>query len=44
MDGVTNRERLKVQILRLLFKYNLVPNSLQEEEKFIRELVEILQI
>lgn len=42
MDSVERNDRLYVQVVRLLFKYNLVPRSHAEEQAFLRELNELL--
>jgi len=37
-----NRELLYAQIMRLLFKYNLVPENQKDELAFIKELNRLL--
>ncbi len=44
MDSEKTRNQQYVQILRLLFKYDLVPKSTEDEVKFIRELTDILKL
>jgi hypothetical protein len=44
MDSETRGQNQYAQILRLLFKYNLVPRTAEEEMKFIQELIAILKI
>lgn len=36
--------KLYAAVVRLLFKYNLVPETTEQEQAFMRELVELLKL
>lgn len=44
MEASHAQHVLYCKILRLLFKFNLVPRTAKDEEEFIKELVKIIKI
>ncbi len=44
MEALNTQHQQYTQILRLLFKFNLVPRSHEDEQAFILELTKILEI
>ncbi len=43
-EAAMNKDFLYSQILRILFKYNLVPRSSEQETAFRKELAELLKL